>query len=124
MSKDDKNLNPNQKQAIAALVSQKNIKTAALSIGVSPRTLQRWLTDPLFIDNLKQAENKLIDAGVHQLLLLQNKAIRTLEQLLDSKSDWVRRQAAIGILTHLVRLRELYKIEEQLDELEEIINGS
>ncbi len=122
MSKNAKSSRPNQQQAIAALLSRKSIKAAALSINIGERTLQRWLTNPAFIQNLKRAENQLVESGIRQMLFLQEKAINALEDLLSSQNETVRRHAADDILTHMLKLRQIYQVEERLTELETMLD--
>jgi len=118
-----KKLSATQHQAVIAIISHNTLKSAAESVGVSVRTLNRWMLNPLFAGKLKQAENQLIESGIRQLMLLQGDAINTLAELLNCEDDLVRRQAAVSVLSQLIKLRELYKIEEKLNEIEDEINA-
>ena len=42
-------LSNRQRKAIAALMSARNVATAATTAGVGARTLHRWLDDPAFV---------------------------------------------------------------------------
>jgi len=114
-------LSTRQKRAIAALLSCRDVRTAAEQCKVSERTLHRWLADDsAFQAALSQAEGAAIDTATRRLVQLQGAAIDTLKRLLadDDVSDSVRLRAAGNVLDYLLKLRELRNIEQRLTELE------
>jgi len=51
-----------KEEAIAALLSQRNIEEAARQTGVAPRTLLRWLQVPEFQNAYREARRDALDA--------------------------------------------------------------
>ena len=111
----------NQKRAIAALLTSRNVQDAAKQIGVGHRTITRWLAeDETFQIALSQAEGQAIDAATRQLVVLADEAIATLRDLIKSNdaTDNIKLRAAQAVLAHLLKLRELRNVEQRLAELE------
>lgn len=119
MSNSNGSLSPKKLKAIHAIIVAPNLKSAAESIGVGYRTLRRWMKEPEFIGQLNQAELELIESGLRRLLTLQDKAFKTLTELLDSPNDFARHKACLTVLSQMHKYRELYVIEHKLNELEE-----
>lgn len=120
----DNELTTKQKQAIAALLSSRNVKEAAHAAHVSERSLYRWLTLPAFRAAVLEAEGNAIDWATRRLIGLQDGAIDTLESVLNDfqAGAGVRLRAAQAVLDYLLRLRELRNIEERLAVLEKAVN--
>ena len=111
----------NQKRAIAALLTCRNVQDAADQTGLGHRTISRWLAeDEAFQIALSQAEGQAIDAATRRLVVLADEAINTLRDLIKSTdaTDSVRLRAAQAVLAHLLKLRELRNVEQRLTELE------
>lgn len=119
-------LTTKQKQAIAALLSSRNVVEAAKAAHVGERSLYRWMNLPDFRAALIDAEGGAIDQATRRLIGLQNGAIDTLESvLIDSQtSAGVRLRAARAILDYLIKLRELRNLEERLINLESMVYGA
>lgn len=117
---DKPKLTPRKRRAIAALLSEKDVKAAALLARVGARTLYRWLAeDADFRAALTAAETATIDAAGRRLLTGQKAALSTLEALItsaDKESD--QRLAAVAWMDLALRWRELASIEERLMSLE------
>lgn len=119
-------LTPKQERAIRALLTSKNVGEAAAAIGVSERTLYRWLTDPAFRAALSVAEGDLLDAATRRLLTLQDDAIGAFEDVLTGGpdvTDTARLRAAQAVLDYLLKLREMRSVEERLTALEAKVRG-
>jgi hypothetical protein len=111
----------NQRKAVAALLKYKTIGEAAEAVRINPRTLHRWLDDPGFRLELSQAEGEAIDLITRRLLVMGDKALDSLEDVLDCPDQpgaSNRRLAALAILDQLLKLRELRNIEGRLTDLE------
>lgn len=115
-----KELTSAQRKAIAVLLVSKDIGRAAAELGVSERTLYRWGGDPVFHAALVAAEGEAIDYAVRRLVKLGDKAIDTLEKVLDDDqaSASTRVRAALGVLATLGELRTLRNLEVRLTALE------
>ena len=114
----------NQRRAIKALLKYPTIEQVAEVIGVSSRTIFRWLDDPGFRLELGQAEGEAIDRITRRLLVLADKALLAIEDILDNPDQdgaSNKRLAAQAILDQLLKLRELRNIENRLSDLEKAV---
>ncbi len=113
-------LSPRQRRAIRALLVEKNIKAAAKVAKVGHRTLTRWLTQPDFLLELRQAEAGALDEASRLLVREAGPAVEALATIRDNalNSAASRVSAARAILDNTIRLRELAAVEERLRALE------
>lgn len=112
-------LTPRRKKAIVSLLSCKNVPAAAIAAKIGERTLYRWMAEPEFKAALMSAEGDAIDQAARRLIIGQDQALDTLEDLMENaNSERVRREAANDWLTHLLKIRELRNVEQRLAELE------
>jgi transposase len=112
-----------QNRAIAALLAHRTIEEAAKGIGISSRTIYRWLESNGFRQALLQAEGRVVDEAARRLIGGKDVALDTLAELMESaESESVRRQAASNWLEQLIRIRELRNIEKRLSALEEVFH--
>lgn len=118
---DNQKLDPGQVQAIAALLTEKDTKSAAAKAGISEATIYRWLReDTDFKAALHAAEAQLIDQAVRRLAGAANDAIGVLVTIMNNKraAASVRVRAATVVIEQLVKLRELNNFEERLAAVE------
>jgi len=87
-----------QEQAIAALLSEATVASAAEKAGVSEVTLWRWLKLDDFISSYREARREVVEKAIAQLQQSSWAASTTLVRLLGSGSDSVRLRAAQTIL--------------------------
>lgn len=111
-------LTPSKRRAVLALVEHGNVSRAADACELSRATLYRWLREPEFEHELRQASTAQVAELSRRLTALTLKAVEKLEQLLNSPSEAQARLAADNILTHAIRLRELIDIDERITNLE------
>jgi len=126
MSGNDKNneLNPNQKRAIPALLTHGSVAAAAETLGLSEKTLYRYLENETFKRALNFAVKGLIDSAGVRLAAGQDGALDTLETIMyNARRDSDRRLAAVNWLTFAVKWRELENVEGRLARLEELVFG-
>jgi hypothetical protein len=102
------------------LLTAKDIKAAAATVGIGERTIHTWLDDPAFQAALRQAEARTLDTAVRRLVGASGDALDTLVDLMTSTyvKDGYRIRAATVILEQLVKLRELNNLEQRLAALE------
>lgn len=115
-----------QRKAIAALLSEPTVQRAAEKAGVGERTLHRWLDENLrFQEGLTLAESRAIDKATRRLVILQDEAIQTIEEIMtdDNAPASTRLRAATSVLDYLLKLRELRNVEQRLAALEEAYNA-
>ena len=122
MAENGSNLTTNQNRALAALLVSRTAEDAAKAAGISRRQLFRYLEDPKFRLALSQAETERMSEASRRLLQGQHAALTTLEELLSSPSEQVRRQAACDWLSFTLKHRD-NRLDERLGKLEEAVYG-
>ncbi|HEY3311211.1 MAG TPA: hypothetical protein VGK00_06175 [Anaerolineales bacterium] len=117
-------LKPQQRRAIAALLTERDIRAAAIKAEVSERALYRWLDLPDFKAELQTASRQAIDTAILRLSELTGQAVDTLRDVMTDKatSAGTRVQAANIALARLLDLRELQELEERLQRIEKELN--
>jgi hypothetical protein len=117
----EEKLKPEQVQALAALLTEKDVKAAAAKAGCSENTLHRWMKeDADFKAALHAAEAQLIDQAVRRLAGAASDAIGVLVTIMNNKraAASVRVRAATVVIEQLVKLRDLDNHEARLAALE------
>jgi hypothetical protein len=106
--------------AIAALLTQKNVEEAATSIHISTKTLLRWMKEPAFDRAFRAARRAVFSQTVARLHQASPAAATTLMKMLvdPTAPHSVRVRAAECILDHAMKAIELEDIEGRLAELE------
>lgn len=117
-------LSTKQQRAIAALLSERDVRAAARAANVGERTLWRWLGEETFRAELTRQEGAIIDQVTRGLLSMQGAAIAAFDKVLnDPKAGEANRlRAAEGVLDYLLKLRELNNLETRIRKLEEAQN--
>lgn len=119
----DKNgsLSRKQRRAIRALLVKPTIELAAKEAQIGATTLYTWLREDNFRQALTEAESAAIDTASRRLVGLAEKAIETIETILDNAvlHPAIRLRASELILSNMLRLVELRNIEQRLSALEE-----
>src|SRR5450759_4212405 len=119
-------LSNRQQKAIATLLTERNVPAAAKAAGVGKRTLYRWLTQPEFKAAVQQSVTDAIGAAVRRLVGLSGKAIDTIEEILDDKDiqlnhPYISLRAAISLKGDILKISELWSLEERISELERTV---
>ena len=107
-----------QEQAIAALLSEATVASAAEKAGVSEVTIYRWFKLDAFMAAYREARREVVEKAIAQLQQSSWAASTTLIRLLGSGSDSVRLRAALAILDQANKGVELLDFEERLAALE------
>lgn len=120
-----KNLTPRKRKAIEALLTCVDISKAAEKAGVSRQTVYVWLSEPEFRKALDDSTRKSLEGISRSLVTLGEKAVKSLEDILDRKSGVMSKvKAADVILSKIIRLYELMNLENRVAALEkELLNG-
>ena len=110
-----------QLRALAALLTERDIRAAAKAAKVPERTLRTWLTLPAFKEALSEAMSQVMDAAIYELAGLASLAVETLRTLMTDEqvAAGVRVQAASIALARLPDLRYTKDLEERMATLEE-----
>jgi transposase-like protein len=110
-----------KEEAIAALLSQRNIEEAARSIGVAPNTLLNWLKLPEFEVAYREARKAAYRQAVARLQQGTSAAATTLlKKLIDPNTPAsVKVRAAEAIFNHAAKAIEIEDIDARVAALEE-----
>src|SRR4051812_6446349 len=106
--------------AIAALLTQRNTEEAARSVGISTKTLLRWMLVPEFDAAYRQARRLAFRQSVARLQQASSAAVTTLlKVMLDPTAPHSTRvRAADSVLDHSAKAIEIEDIEARVSELE------
>jgi hypothetical protein len=110
-----------QEDAIAALLTQRNVEEAARTAGVGARTLLRWLKLPEFQNAYRQARRDAFGQAIARLQQGSAAAATTLlKVMLDAATPHSTRvRAAESVLTHAAKAIEIEDIEARVTMLEQ-----
>jgi len=116
------NLTARQKRVINALLTERTIGQACVSVGVGRTTLGRWLLNDQFNQALKAAQADTTRRANWLLIGAQEKAINVLLTLAESaRNEATKRAAAVDLLTFSLKFKEAFEIEERLSVLEKAV---
>jgi transposase-like protein len=117
-----------QEEAIAALLTQRNTEEAARAIGVTPKTLLRWMKLPEFKVAYREARWAAFGQSIARLQQATSAAASTLLKVMVDPSTpaSTRVRAAESVLTHAAKSIEIEDIEARVTALEQAAasNGS
>ena len=107
-------------EAVAALLTQRNIEEAARAVGIGPATLLRWLKLPEFLVAYREARRLAFGQSIARLQQGTSAAATTLLKMLvdPATSASVRVRAAEAIFNHAARAIEIEDIEARVAALE------
>ena len=110
-----------KEQAIAALLSQRNIEEAARAVGIGAKTLLRWMRLPEFDSAYRHARRDAFSQSIARLQQAATAAVTTLLKVMVDQQATVssRVRAADAVLNHATRAFELDEIEARVSELEQ-----
>jgi len=109
-----------REEAIAALLAQRNAQEAAHAVGVSAKTLLRWMNVPEFQAAYRQARLNAFGQCIARLQQASGAAASTLLKImLDPNAPAsARLRAADSILNHAAKAIEMEDIEARVSHLE------
>ena len=109
-----------QEEAIAALLSQRNVDEAARSAGIGARTLWRWLQIAEFQAAYREARRAAYSQSMARLQQASGAAVSTLLKVMvdPNAPASTRVRAADSVLDHAAQAIELEDIEVRVSELE------
>lgn len=110
-----------KEKAITALLSLPTVTAAAAEVGVTERTIRRWLADdPEFIAEYRQARSAAFQAALSRLQALAGDAVECLERNLKAEAEGVQVRAALGVL-ELAKGAAADDLAERLATLETLV---
>ena len=109
-----------KEEAIAALLTQRNIEEAAKATGIAPNTLLKWMKEPEFQKAYRDARRAAYGQAVARLQQGTSAAATTLlKTMIDPTTPAsVRVRAAEAIFNHAAKAIEIEDIEARVSELE------
>ena len=115
-----------KEEAIAALLTKRNVEEAAQAAGIGTRTLMRWLQIPEFQKAYREARRQAFGQAIARLQQATGAAAATLMKIMvDPAAPYsVRVRAADSIFDHAAKAIEMEDIEARVSELERAAEAS
>jgi hypothetical protein len=104
---------------LAALAAGHSLGEAAKIAGLSRKTVQRRMADPLFRGELEEVKLQIVQQTAASLSDAATSAVHTLKLLLTSQDEWVQLRSATAILDVSIKYREALDLTERVAGLEE-----
>lgn len=113
-------LTPRQEQAVVALLNEPTVSRAAESIGMSERTVYRWLDEPGFSRAYRKARREAFAQAISLTQRYAPAAVHTLAKIMgdESAGATARVSAATALLKFSRESIELDDLAERVDALE------
>jgi hypothetical protein len=110
-----------KEDAIIALLNHRSIDEAAKSVGISGKTLLRWMKEPEFDTAYRNARRAAFSQSIARLQQMSGAAAATLGKLMVDPSTpaSTRARVADSILDHAAKAIEIEDIEVRVRALEE-----
>jgi len=113
-----------QEKAIMLLLENKKMEEVAQKLGISTKTLYRWLKQDAFKQRFAEVRQELFNEALNSLKTLTKEAIDTLEDILkNGTKETSRVTASKTVLELALRLKEVEELEKRVEELEKIVEG-
>jgi len=106
--------------AIAALLTQRNVDEAARTAGIGTRTLLRWMKEPEFLTAYREARRAAFGQSIARMQQASSAAVSTLLKVMVDASTpaSTKVRAADSVLNHSAKAIEIEDIEVRVTELE------
>jgi transposase-like protein len=114
-----------QEEAIAALLTQRNIDEASKAVGIAPNTLLKWMKQPEFDTAYREARRATFRQSVARLQQASGAAVSTLLKIMvDATAPHSTRvRAADSVLDHAAKAIEIEDIEVRVAALEQSVGA-
>jgi transposase len=113
-----------QEKAIMLLLQNKKMEEVAQKLGISTKTLYRWLKQDAFKERFQEVRQELFNEALDSLKTLTKQAIDTLEDVIkNGTKETSRVTASKTVLELALRLKEVEELEKRVEELEKIVEG-
>jgi len=109
-----------KEDAIVALLTTRTVEEAARAVGVSTKTLLRWMKEPEFDTAYRAAKRAAFGQSIARLHQLTSAAVTTLGKVMlePGTPPATRVRAADSILNHTTKAIEIEEIEARVAALE------
>ena len=110
-----------KEEAVLALLTQRNVEEAARAVGVTARTLYRWLQQPDFLAAYREAKRSAFSQAVARVQTMTTAAVSTLGKVMvDPAAPAASRvRAASSVLDFAAKAIEIEDLEARLAALEQ-----
>jgi hypothetical protein len=109
-------------QFIAALMAHPSIEAAAKSVGIGNATAWRWMQDPSFAEQYREARREAMRHTTARLQEAAREAVECLREVQRAgESESARVSAARTILEQALKAADLQDVQARLDMLEQAI---
>ena len=107
-----------QEKALAALLTESSITTAAKAANVSDVTLWRWLKDADFANEYRRLRREAVEQGLSQIQQATGEAVAALRRNLKCGNPTAENTAAKTILEQAVKAVEILDLQERVERIE------
>jgi hypothetical protein len=109
-----------REEAIAALLTQRNVEDASRAVGIGVSTLLRWMKEPEFEAAYREARRAAFGQSVARLQQASSAAVSTLLKVMvdPATPPATKVRAADSVLDHSAKAIEIEDIDARLTELE------
>src|ERR1039457_4960301 len=113
-------LTPKQEQAVLALLTNQGVDNAARAVGIAPRTLYRWMNEPVFDKAYRKARRDAFGQGTARLQQASSAAVSSILKIMVDQhaAASTKLRAAELVLTHGAKAIEIEDVEARVSELE------
>ena len=120
MASNGSKLTPKQEEAILALLTNQGVDNAARAVGIGPRTLYRWMNEPLFDKAYRKARRDAFGQGTARLQQASGAAVSSILKIMvdPHAAASTKLRAADMVLTHGAKAIEIEDVEARVAELE------
>jgi len=118
--------NRKMEEAIVALLTNRNIEEAARAVGITPKTLLRWMKEPEFETGYREARRAAFRQSVARLQQASGAAVSTLLKIMvdPNAPASTRVRAADSVLDHSAKAIAIEDIETRVSELERQVEAA
>lgn len=124
-------LSPRQERALAALLVETNVRSAANAANVPESSLWRWLGEPLFAEAYKKLRRECLRQATARLQNASTEAVNCLLAIVNDPTapHAARASAARWVLEYAYRSSEQEDFQSRIEQLEQSViflseNGS
>jgi hypothetical protein len=109
-----------KEQAVAALLSHRNVEEAARAVGIGANTLLRWTKEPEFDAAYRKARRTAFSQSIARLQQASSAAVTTLLKIMTdpTAASSTRVRAAEVVLERAAKAIEIEEIDVRVAELE------
>jgi hypothetical protein len=109
-----------KEEAIVALLTHRNVEDAAGAVGISTKTLLRWMNEPDFDASYRKARRAAYSQSIARLQQASSAAVSTLlKTMVDPNTPpSTKVRAADSVLSHSAKAIELEDVEVRVSKLE------